>query len=238
MPARRTGSSHASVPGAILGTLGYMSPEQMQGRRPTRGRTCSRLGCVLPEMLSGKRPFQRDTGADSMAAVLRDAPLLPSHCGVSVPAELEAGPRPLSREGSGRGAFQSAQDLAEALRAPLADGARRVRSRAAASHSVAVLPFLNLGAEPENEFFADGITEDVIAHLSKVRSLKVISRSVGDGVQEARARACARSARQLGRGDAYSRERAARGQPRAHRRAAHRRRDATSTSGPRPTIAS
>ncbi len=170
-------SAHATASGTILGTLGYLSPEQIQARPSDPRSDLFSLGCVLSEMLSGKRPFQGETGADSMAAVLRDSPLLPSHYGVSVPAGLEAAiQRCLEKDPAHR--FASARDLAQALRALLGpEGPTTMTAAHLPSRSVAVLPFLSLGGEPENESFAEGVTEDVIAHLAKVRSLKVISRA-------------------------------------------------------------
>ena len=161
-----------------MGTVGYMSPEQIQGRTADARSDIFSLGCVLHEMLSGRRPFQCATAAETMAAILKDAPPALSECGAPVPAELDrAILHCLEKNRDER--FQSAQDLAFALRAisggptpTIASGKHRPRPP-----SVAVLPFLNISADPENEFFADGMTEDVIAHLSKIRSLKVISRT-------------------------------------------------------------
>src|SRR2546422_2178001 len=119
-------------------------------------------------MLAGEPPFRGPTAragtarrrADPVPAVrrLRDA----------VPAGVErALMGALARVPADR--FASAGAFAEALATP---GAGRPRAR-----SVAVLPFVNLSADPENEYFADGITEDVIAQLSKIRALEVISRT-------------------------------------------------------------
>ena len=99
-----------------------------------------------------------------------------------------------------------------------------------------MLPFLNLSADPENEFFADGITEDVIAQLSKIRSLKVISRGSVMGFKQRE-----QNLREIGvalrRRDAARGQRAPGGRPGADRRPAHRRGDRTGISGPRRTTA-
>jgi len=130
---------------------------------------------MLHEMASGERPFQGRTSFEFSSAILREPPLpLPGR----VPPALRAVVATcLSREPRER--FRTAGELRVALEAArVAPGVEPAPSvAAAAKRSVAVLPFANLSADPENEFFADGITEDVIAQLSKMRALKVISRA-------------------------------------------------------------
>jgi TolB-like protein/Tfp pilus assembly protein PilF len=102
--------------GTVLGTLGYMAPEQVRGQ-PTDARSdIFALGAVLYEMISGQRAFARATGADTQAAILKDEPPSLSDAGVSLPTELE---RTIRRclEKSPDARFQSASDLAYALRA-------------------------------------------------------------------------------------------------------------------------
>ncbi len=165
---------HPTVPGALVGTVAYMSPEQIQGRTPDARSDLFSLGCVLYEMLFAVRPFAGATAGELMAAILRDPPQPPAAASSPVPDALRRVVlRCLARDREER--FASAAALASALRGAAAradPGDQR-----GATPSVAVLPFINLSADPDNEFFADGITEDVIAHLAKVRSLKVISRT-------------------------------------------------------------
>jgi eukaryotic-like serine/threonine-protein kinase len=155
--------------GLLVGTPAYMSPEQAAGERTLDPRSdVYSLGCVLYEMLAGEPPYTGPTAQSVMVkrftepvpAIRRLRPTVP-------PAVEQAIIKALAKVPADR--FASAAALTDALTAPAGNQPR--------SPSVAVLPFLNLSADPENEFFADGITEDVIAQLSKIRSLKVISRT-------------------------------------------------------------
>jgi serine/threonine-protein kinase len=155
--------------GMLVGTPEYMSPEQAVGEPTLDARSdVYSLACVLYEMLVGELPH----GGRSVQSIIVKRLTTPApfvrRFRADVPPHIERvlarglAPDPANR-------FQSAASIAEAL----ADADFRERS----SPTVAVLPFLNLSADPENEYFADGITEDVIAQLSRIRSLKVISRT-------------------------------------------------------------
>jgi len=155
--------------GISLGTPQYMSPEQASGERTLDARSdVYSLACVLYELLAGEPPY---TGATAQALIAKrftdPIPRVRRLRATVSPAVEQAIMKALATTPADR--FPSAAAFIEALSAPAGEQPR--------SPSVAVLPFLNLSADPENEFFAEGITEDVIAQLSKIRSLKVISRT-------------------------------------------------------------
>jgi len=168
-PVDAGGSEHLTGTGFTLGTPAYMSPEQASGERAIDGRSdVYSLGCVLYEMLAGEPPY---TGPTAQAVILKRfteaAPPVRRLRPAVPPAVEDALGKALAREPDDR--FASAAAFADAL-----SGSTVPRAR---PPSVAVLPFVSLSQDPDNEFFADGITEDVIAQLSKVRALKVISRT-------------------------------------------------------------
>jgi tetratricopeptide (TPR) repeat protein len=102
--------------GTILGTVGYMSPEQVTGGQADHRSDIFSLGCVLYEMVSGRRPFEADTEVEVMAAILLEEPPQLSSTGASLPVDMEqAIHRCLEKSPEAR--FQSAADLAFALRA-------------------------------------------------------------------------------------------------------------------------
>jgi serine/threonine-protein kinase len=161
-----TPGERLTATGLMVGTPEYMSPEQAAAERTLDPRSdVYSLGCVLYEMLAGEPPY---TGSTAQAVIAkRFTHPVPGVRGLrpTVPPAVEqAIMKALAWVPADR--FASATALADALTGPAGKQPR--------SPSVAVLPFLNLSADPENEFFADGITEDVIAQLSKIRSLKVI----------------------------------------------------------------
>src|SRR6058998_3163038 len=153
--------------GVWVGTPEYMSPEQALGDRALDARSdVYSLGCVLYELLAGEPPYTGPTAQAVMTKRLTDPVPGVRRLRATVPAGVEQALRKaLATEPADR--FGTTAAFAEALTQSAA-APRRPRS-------IAVLPFTNLSPDPENEYFADGITEDVIAQLSKIRSLKVIS---------------------------------------------------------------
>jgi len=162
--------------GATLGTVGYMAPEQLRGQVVDQRADIFSFGCVLHEMLSGRSPFLKGTGADTAAAVLHEDPPSLAVQGREIPVSLSAiVNRCLEKRPNDR--FSSAHDLGLALRA-VAEALLRGRSPAEpALTSIVVLPFENLSPDPDNAYFADGLTEEIISDLAKVRALRVISRT-------------------------------------------------------------
>ncbi|HUQ98307.1 MAG TPA: protein kinase [Gemmatimonadaceae bacterium] len=178
------GSNNLTSLGVAIGTPSYMSPEQGTGDPGLDGRSdIYSLACVLFEMLSGSPPF---TGPNARTVIMRHfADPAPSvRAGrKEVPEYIdEAIIKALAKNAAQR--FASAADFAAALEGARLGTTAAVEARRAITQSgeimqrfVAVLPFDNMSADPENEYFSEGITEDIIAQLSKIRGLKVMSRT-------------------------------------------------------------
>ncbi len=174
------GSEHLTQTGTALGTPAYISPEQAAGEDESDGRSdIYSLGCVLFEMLTGQAPF-RGTSAQAVITkrFLERAPSLRS-VRPDLPEDLErAVACALEREPKGR--FATAALMAQALSVrtgstpPAGSGILPITQQ---GKSIAVLPFLNMSADPDNEYFTDGVAEEIINALSRVPTLRVTSRT-------------------------------------------------------------
>jgi TolB-like protein len=163
----------------ILGTLGYMAPEQAVGEPAGPRADIFALGCVMYEMVTGKRPFQGTTPAETIAATLRSVPPPLDEAAPGTPMTLQRIiEHCLVKDASAR--FSSAADVAAALRAVVVDaafspGPVRARKLRPGERSVAVLPFAHDG-DAEADYVADGVTEAVINRLSQVPGFRVVPR--------------------------------------------------------------
>ena len=160
--------------GTQVGTRAYMSPEQVRGQTADHRSDIFALGILLYEMLSGQRAFHRPSPAETTAAILRDDPP-PIPPGRVLPPGIERLLRRcLSKRPEDR--FHSAMDLVFALEA-VGSGVAPAPAAAAPRSSVAVLPFADLSPQRDQEYFCDGLAEEVIAALARVRGLQVASRT-------------------------------------------------------------
>jgi serine/threonine protein kinase/tetratricopeptide (TPR) repeat protein len=183
IPTTRWFQTH---PGTVIGTLGYMSPEQLRGEAVDATADIFSLGCILYEMVTAKRPFHRESGAATIAAILKDS-LPAAELTTAVPLEFQ---RIIEGcvEKTASQRFQSARDLSLTLRAigssssasgEKGDLIRRITRRRSskAIDSIAVLPLGNATNDPDAEYLTEGITEGIINKLSQLPKLKVMARS-------------------------------------------------------------
>jgi len=153
-----------TIEGTILGTAAYMAPEQAEGKPLDARSEVFSFGAVLYEMLSGSHAFTGESTVRILSAVLRDEP-----GPLKAPAALE---RIVRRclEKNPEDRFQTMAELKTALeQIP----AKRVEQRP----SIAVLPFSNMSTDKEDEYFSDGLAEEIINLLAQIPGLKVIART-------------------------------------------------------------
>jgi serine/threonine-protein kinase len=174
-----TSSGTITQTGFAVGTPAYMSPEQASADSNVDGRSdLYSLGCVLYEMLTGEPPF---TGPNAQAIITKRfiAPVPHVRAMRDVPEQLDqAVTRALARTPVDR--FPSAAEFAEALLQVQRTGQTPPGSSPAAAapeKSIVVLPLANMSADPENEYFSDGMTEEIINALAKIPDLQVASRT-------------------------------------------------------------
>ena len=215
---RDGGDKSGTVPGLVLGTAGYMSPEQVRGDPVDARSDQFSLGCVLYELLAGQAPFQRSTAAQSMAAVLETEPpplaqvservprpvaWIVERCLAKDPQDRYSATADLARDleltlsrlpelsGGAAAAIPQPQPTARRALAVLSVGILAAGAllswrslvhdagRPAKPAMLAVLPFENLSGNPNEEFFSDGLTEELITQLGRLQPdrLGVIART-------------------------------------------------------------
>jgi serine/threonine-protein kinase len=184
--------SRLTMPGAVIGTLSYMSPEQLRGLPLDAATDVFSLGVMLHEMLTARRPFEGQTRADTVSAIL-GAPPPPLSGSVSdLPRDLDRVlARVLAKDRAQRPSARELHAVFRALiegRAPTSPGARTptaampaaavpVAPAPALPSAIAVLPFVDLSEERDQQYLCDGIAEEVISALTRVRGLRVAARS-------------------------------------------------------------
>jgi serine/threonine protein kinase/tetratricopeptide (TPR) repeat protein len=178
--AKLSGRTKLTRTGTSPGTVSYMSPEQLKGADVDHRTDIWALGVVLFEMITGETPFRGEYEQAMSYSIVNEAPKPIRSLRSDVPVEMERlVEKTLSKNPSER--YQKARELIGALQS--------IKKRIESSHvdtggntakegpSIAVLPFTNLSADKENEYFSDGLAEDIIDALTQVPGFRVLART-------------------------------------------------------------
>ena len=198
-----TAKQNETAKGVILGTVNYMSPEQAKGERVDAGTDIFSFGVLVYEMIAGRTPFAGNTMSETFANLINSEPQPLSRYAASVPTELQRIVAKMLKKNKDE-RYQTAKDLlidlkslkkrlefeAELERSSSPDKQREVKTQffkadagetkrtpAAQTNSVAVLPFANMSNDAENEYFCDGLAEELLNALAKIENLNVAART-------------------------------------------------------------
>jgi serine/threonine protein kinase/Tfp pilus assembly protein PilF len=169
-------NDNITMVGTVVGTPAYMSPEQATGDPSADGRSDQySLAVMLYELITGYQPFKGPTAQAVMAKRFTETPRRLDEVRAETPAHVaDAVAKALAREPQDR--FKSCGEFGRALATP-GVAVPSASKQLAQLPSVAVLPFANVGGDPDNQFLSDGITDEVIAALTRLRTLRVAART-------------------------------------------------------------
>ncbi len=175
--ARDEPGTEITTQGLAIGTPAYMAPEQAGGDEPVDQRAdLYSFGCLAYELLVGEPPFRRPTARAMVAAHLIEEPVPVGDRRKGLPPQIaDIVMRCLAKDPAQRPA--SAEEILRALSGAVPTGQQTEVEVVGAVPSVAVLPFTNMSVDPGNEFFSDGVTEEILNSLARVRSLRVAART-------------------------------------------------------------
>jgi non-specific serine/threonine protein kinase len=168
--AKVRGAAQVTKLGTTVGTAAYMSPEQARGEEVDQRTDIWSFGVLLCEMLTGSSPFARDYENATIYSILNEEPSFAKE----LPSELEQIARKmLAKDPAQR--YQHIEEILESFRS--IDTQKEKDVPRVTKNSIAVLPFENISPEKDADYFADGLAEELIVNLTRIKDLRVIPRT-------------------------------------------------------------
>lgn len=180
--AKLSGKSRTTRKGRYMGTLAYMSPEQARGETVDHRTDIWSVGVVFYEMITGKIPFDGEYGQAIIYSIINEDPPALESIKPDLPQSIEnilkraMAKDPIKRYNYVEEFMVELVSLQKKIEKELIDNQQAVKIEPF-KFRVAVLPFANFSPDPEDEYFADGLTEELISTLSKIKEFKVIART-------------------------------------------------------------
>jgi serine/threonine protein kinase len=182
--AKIKGNGFVTKVGTTMGTAAYMSPEQVSGEKVDKRTDIWTLGIIFYELLTGELPFKADYDAAWTYVVLNKDPLKPSELDRKIPAQLDSIVMKMLEKDRDKRYSNIEEFLKDLQEAKVEINGMEQEGK---TKAIAVLPFNNISAEKESDYFSDGLTEELIMNLSRLKDMRVVSRTTSmqyKGVQK------------------------------------------------------